>query len=112
MSGALGQLLVDLFARRADRAARLRRLGHGEDLTAQRLDHRAHDGALGDLVLLDVVEDLVRVPGVGVADVGALQDVGTAHGYSLLGSGGLPTMMAGCTAHPCALPSCRPERSS
>src|SRR5215212_8269627 len=94
---SLAQRLVDLLAGRADRAAGLRALRHREDLAAQGLDHGAHDGALGDLVLLDVVEDLVGVAGVGVADVRPLQDVGTAHDVTpLLGGDDLPSMMTGC----------------
>src|SRR4051812_48502964 len=77
---ALLEGLVDLFAGGADGAAGLGALRHREDLPAQCLDQRAHDGALGDLVLLDVVEDLVGVAGVGVADVRPLEDVGTGHG--------------------------------
>jgi hypothetical protein len=83
-SAGLLELLVDLLAGRAHRAAGLGGLGHREHLAAQRLDHRAHDGTLGDLVLADVVEDLVGATGVGVLDVRPLEDVGTAHESLLL----------------------------
>ena len=96
LSIALAELLVDLLAGRAHRAAGLRRLRDREDLAAQRLDERAHDGALGDLVLLDVVEDLVGAAGVALADVGPLEDVGLTHHELPVR---LPTMMSGCPAH-------------
>src|SRR3954469_17167751 len=57
----LAELLVDLLARRAHGAAGLRGLGDREHLAAQRLHEGPHDRALGDLVLLHVVEDLVCV---------------------------------------------------
>src|SRR3954471_13988815 len=50
--------LVDLLALRADRGAGLRRLGHRELLPAERHDEGAHDRALGDLLLADVMEHL------------------------------------------------------
>ena len=58
-------------------ASRLGRLGHREHLAAQRLDQRAHDGALGDLGLADVVEHLGA--GVGVRRRRRLEYLGLAH---------------------------------
>src|SRR6478609_172456 len=51
------ELLVDLLAVGADRRAGFGGLRHREHLAAQRDDVRAHHRALGDLVLLDVVEE-------------------------------------------------------
>ncbi len=58
LPSALLEVLVDPLAVRADRRAGLGRAGHREHLAAQRDDVGAHHGTLGDLVLLDVVEDL------------------------------------------------------
>ena len=77
---ALLEVLVDALAVRADRRPRLGRAGHREHLTAQRDDVGAHHGALGDLVLLDVVEELGRVAIGAVVDafvgVGPLDRLG------------------------------------
>ena len=56
------------------------RLGHGEDLSAQRLHHRAHDRTLSDLRLADVVEDLVT--GLGVRGFGAFKRLCSHHGLA------------------------------
>ena len=77
---ALLERLVDPFAVRAHRRAGFGRLGDRKDLAAQRHDMRAHHGALGDLFLLDVVEELRGVAVGPVVDafvgVGALDRLG------------------------------------
>src|SRR5262249_726524 len=75
------ELLVYPLAVRADRRSRLRRLRHRKHLAAERDDVGAHDGALSDLVLLHVVEDL-RGGAVGPAvtafvGIGALDRLGS-----------------------------------
>jgi len=52
------ELLVYPLAIRADRRSRLGGLSHRKHLAAERDDVGTHDGALGDLVLLHVMEDL------------------------------------------------------
>ena len=75
------ELLVDPLAVRADRRAGLSRLGHRKHLAAQRDDVCTHDGAFGDLVLLDVVEVLGGVAVGPVVDafvgIGALDRLGS-----------------------------------
>ena len=72
--------LVDPLAVGADRRAGLRRLGHRKHLAAERDDVGTHHRALGDLVLLHVVEDLGSVvvgPVIGaLICVGALDRLG------------------------------------
>ena len=76
------ELLVDPLAVRAHRRTGLRRLRHRKHFAAQRDDVRTHDGAFGDLVLLDVVEELRGVAVGPVVDafvgVGALDRLGLA----------------------------------
>src|SRR5947209_6086126 len=92
---ALLEGLVDTLAVRAHRRTGLGRLGHRKDFTAQRNDVRAHHGAFGDLVLLDVMEVLRGIAVGPVVDafvgVGALDGLGVhathcaATGYSPVG---------------------------
>ena len=75
------ELLVDPLAVGADRRAGFGGLRHREHLAAQRDDVRAHHRALGDLVLLDVVEELRGVAVGPVVDafvgVGAFDRLGS-----------------------------------
>src|SRR3954470_7766085 len=83
------ELLVDPLAVRAHRRTGLGRLGHWKDLAAQRDNVATHDRALGDLVLLDVMEELRGVAVGSVVDafvgVGALDGLGF-HGFIVPGN--------------------------
>src|ERR1700712_3454551 len=80
------ELLVDPLAVGADRRSGLCRLRHRKHLTAQCDDMRPHDGTLGDLVLLHVVEELRRIIVGPVVDLfvglGALDGLGV-HDFHL-----------------------------
>src|SRR5690349_14567959 len=77
---ALLEVLVDPLAVRAHGGTWLGRAGHRKHLATQRDDVGAHHGTLGDLVLLDVVEDLGSVIVGAVVDafvgVGAFDRLG------------------------------------
>ena len=74
------ECFVDPLAIRTDRRARLGRPRDGKYLTTQRDDVAAHDGALGDPVLLDVVEVLRGIAAGPVIDafvgIGAFDRLG------------------------------------
>src|SRR5699024_3139883 len=53
LAAARGKPPIDALTIGADRRIGPGAFRHGKDLTAQRDDMRSHDGALGDLVLLD-----------------------------------------------------------